>query len=81
MAEHKDSTWASQADFGGTDGASFWVERRTAFIFPKIDSFSNRDFAVKIVQPRKSEDGQAIKRYLLSGDGLDSRPFLVKSSS
>ena len=31
-AERKDSTWASQADFGGTDGASFWVERRTAFL-------------------------------------------------
>ena len=26
---------------------------------------------------RKSEDGQAIKRYLLSGEGLDSRPVMV----
>jgi len=44
----------AEADFGGTDGASFWVERR------------------------KTEDGQAIKRYLLSGDGLDSRPIVTR---
>eukprot|EP00913_Durusdinium_trenchii_P027967 g26222.t2 len=44
----------AEADFGGTDGASFWVERR------------------------KSEDGQGTKRYLLSGDGLDSRPIVTK---
>ena len=41
-------------------------------------SCTNRQFfqqrLCKKLCSRKSEDGQAIKRYLLSGDGLDSRP-------
>lgn len=44
----------AEADFGGTDGSSFWIERRT------------------------SDDGQRTKRYLLSGDGLDSRPIVTR---
>mmetsp|Transcript_7972 Transcript_7972/g.14505 ORF Transcript_7972/g.14505 Transcript_7972/m.14505 type:complete len:327 (+) Transcript_7972:64-1044(+) len=44
----------AEADFGGTDGASFWIERRT------------------------SENGEGTKRYLLSGDGLDSRPIVTR---
>ena len=40
--------------------------------------FSNKNPCKKLCS-RKTEDGQAIKRYLLSGDGLDSRPEFQKS--
>lgn len=63
----------SQADFGGTDGASFWVERRTGFTPLSVNPHSTWRHGTG----RKSEDGQAIKRYLLSGEGLDSRPVMV----
>lgn len=45
----------AEADFGGTDGTSFWIERR-----PGVD-------------------GQGpTKRYLLSGEGLESRPIVTR---
>eukprot|EP00441_Pelagodinium_beii_P014674 CAMPEP_0197663990 /NCGR_PEP_ID=MMETSP1338-20131121/58361_1 /TAXON_ID=43686 ORGANISM="Pelagodinium beii, Strain RCC1491" /NCGR_SAMPLE_ID=MMETSP1338 /ASSEMBLY_ACC=CAM_ASM_000754 /LENGTH=334 /DNA_ID=CAMNT_0043242537 /DNA_START=61 /DNA_END=1065 /DNA_ORIENTATION=- len=47
----------AEADFGGTDGTSFWIERR-------VDA-----------------DGVATKRYLLSGEGLESRPIVTRQYS
>eukprot|EP00930_Biecheleria_cincta_P021648 TRINITY_DN15985_c0_g1_i1.p1 TRINITY_DN15985_c0_g1~~TRINITY_DN15985_c0_g1_i1.p1 ORF type:complete len:360 (+),score=62.83 TRINITY_DN15985_c0_g1_i1:93-1172(+) len=45
----------AEADFGGTDGTSFWIERR------------------------RGVDGQGpTKRYLLSGEGLESRPIVTR---
>lgn len=43
----------AEADFGGTDGTSFWIERR------------------------QGPEG-CTKRYLLSGDGLESRPIVTR---
>jgi len=44
----------AEADFGGTDGTSFWIERRVG------------------------PDGEATKRYLLSGEGLESKPIVTR---
>eukprot|EP00440_Ansanella_granifera_P017439 gb/GFBE01018942.1/.p1 GENE.gb/GFBE01018942.1/~~gb/GFBE01018942.1/.p1 ORF type:complete len:331 (+),score=64.27 gb/GFBE01018942.1/:1-993(+) len=43
----------AEADFGGTDGTSFWIERR------------------------QGPEGPT-KRYLLSGEGLESRPIVTR---
>jgi len=55
------STWGlvlhAEADMGGSDGTSFWVERKPAG---------------KYGEP-------ATKRYLLSGEGLESRPIVTRS--
>eukprot|EP00930_Biecheleria_cincta_P095313 TRINITY_DN87290_c0_g1_i1.p1 TRINITY_DN87290_c0_g1~~TRINITY_DN87290_c0_g1_i1.p1 ORF type:complete len:331 (-),score=65.61 TRINITY_DN87290_c0_g1_i1:49-1041(-) len=45
----------AEADFGGTDGTSFWIERRQG-----------------------SEGQGPTKRYLLSGEGLESRPIVTR---
>lgn len=55
------STWGivlhAEADGSGTDGVSFWSERRKPF----------------------DEDEAPFRRYLVSGQGLDSRPIITKS--
>mmetsp|Transcript_85312 Transcript_85312/g.275325 ORF Transcript_85312/g.275325 Transcript_85312/m.275325 type:complete len:385 (-) Transcript_85312:33-1187(-) len=47
----------SEVDGPGTDGASFWIERR----------------------PPSKEGGEATKRYVLAGEGLDSKPIVTRS--
>lgn len=55
------STWGivlhAEADSTGTDGVSFWVERRKA----------------------RDEEEPDTRRYLLSGQGLDSKPIITKT--